>query len=124
MTMQKQDNIKMVKACYNNIKNGILTPYESVDKAKAIIEKCMGENYEDYFTAWIYESNTIGRLVYSYYFSIKDKKWHKQKFKITSPASWNNARPPYKQIAWSLLSLLGYVKRENNEISKIISQHN
>lgn len=88
---------------------GYYLSFDSYIKSKSLsglkkkIEKAMGDKFKDYETAWINEYNLIGRRTACYYFSLRDKRWHKSSNRITSYMSWGSAISPFKQIAQWLL---------------------
>src|SRR3990167_623698 len=95
---------------------------DSLSDIQAKIEMAMGKEFSDYETAHIFEYNFIRRQSAQYYFSIKDKKWHRSKIKITSSMSWAGAVEPFRSIALWLLKKLGYQAKEKKKLDKMVEQ--
>lgn len=83
-----------------------------------------GDEFRDYETASIEEFNIIGRRTAQYYFSMKDKKWHRSKNEITSYFSWSDSFEPLRSIAQFTLKKLGYKEKEAELIKKAIKERN
>lgn len=79
-------------------------------------------DFKLYETAWIYEYNLIGRCIANYYFSMRDKEWHRGEFEITNYQSWSKAKSPFKQIAQWLLDILGFKKEQDTKIEKFVQK--
>lgn len=79
----------------------------------------IGKNdFIDYETAWIMEYNWIGRNSAQYYFSMKDKKWHKLKIGIEQMDSWASAIEPFRTVVWWILTKLGYKAKQEKQLRK------
>ncbi len=105
--------------------DGEVEKYSSLYKAQEILEIRGGYDYltspdtfDNYECAWINQWNIIGRHCSSYYFSMKHKGWHKVVHKVTDCQSWFFAKQPFKIVALFFLDLLGYKKKQEQELRK------
>lgn len=78
--------------------------------------------FKEYETAWIMEYNFIGRLTAQYYFSMKDKSWHRSQNKITMYSSWQNAVYPVKVVAQWVLKQTGHKSKDEKFINDFIQK--
>lgn len=108
------------EAYYETLENAIIR--NSLSEIQKEIEKLGGFNRDDvrsdfkeHETAYIMEYNLLGRRTAQYYFSIKDKKWHRVPTKITDFSSWRYAKKPIKNIAeWILIKTKIKNKRDES----------
>lgn len=96
---------------------------KSISKIKKDIELAMGENFDDYMTAWIMEYNIIGRNSAQHYFSMHDKKWHKSKVSVTNSNSWAGATEPFRGIARWILKVSGQTDKQQTELKQLIKKY-
>jgi hypothetical protein len=99
----------------------------SLSELISIIESAAGyenlrSDFREYETAYISEYNSIERQTAKYYFSMRDKKWHRSENSLKEYRSWESAKEPYKTIAQWLLDKLGYKKVQEERWNKFAKE--
>lgn len=113
--------MRTYKATYENFNNGQWTTFTNLNEAKSIITQVLEKSWDNYYTVWIYEYNSIGRHCASYYLSIKDKKWHMIKVSPLSYSSWREANSVIKFLVLPFFYLFGLKKYEEEKIQRTIN---
>jgi hypothetical protein len=99
--------------------------YATLEMAQVQIEVAMSENIEDeYYTAWIFEYNIIGRQTASYFYSKGEAGneigWNRIDTPITDFYSWHQAKKPFKKLARWLIEISGERAKQDKKIADFV----